>query len=298
MRERRLIGLGLLLSAATPARAECLGSCLDDMVAALASIAVYGIIGIVLLVLLIRAKWRRAGLWGLGSVAVLAVGVPLISQAWLGWKLNRMEAREIVGAPPALATRMPLLITPDEYCNDNACEAVLRGRGTAGAYVIPTRALEGRDLTQAVALTDLPLEFWAQTSVTGNIRRSALTPEERRAAAQRIDYLVVTTWPFHPSDPGPIEAALRLNPEASGMGTGAAVRLMLAPLDPGQRVLNLTTLRPNILDLSLVDLALEIPLAPRNDRDAENSPAGLEAAARAICPASDPSGNCVSLLER
>ena len=112
MRERRLIGLGLLLSAATPARAECLGSCLDDMAAALASIAAYGVIGIVLLVMLIRAKWRRAGLWGLGIVTVLAVGVPLISQAWVGWKLSRMEAREIAGEPPALATRTPLLITP------------------------------------------------------------------------------------------------------------------------------------------------------------------------------------------
>ncbi len=295
---RVLIGWAILLAATGSARAECLGSCLDDMAAALASMAVYGIIGIVLLVMLIRAKWRRAGLWGLGIVAVLAVGVPLVSQAWLSWKLSRMEAREIVGEPPALASRVPLLITPDEYCSDNACEAVLRGRGAAGAYVILTSAFEGMDLTEAVGLADLPLEFWAQTSVADDSRRRVLTPEERREAAERIDYLVVTTWPFYPSEPGPIEAGLRLNPEVPGMGAGAAVRLLLAPLEPGQGALNLTALRPDILDLSLVDLALAIPLAPRNDMDAENSPAGLEAAARAICPASDPGGNCVSLLER
>ena len=29
-----------------------------------------------------------------------------------------------------------------------------------------------------------------------------------------------------------------MNPEMSGMGSGAAVRLMLAPLDPGQGALN------------------------------------------------------------
>jgi len=298
VRKRRLIGLGLLLSAATPARAECLGSCLDDMVAALASIAAYGVIGIVLLVMLIRAKWRRAGIWGLGITALLAIGVPLVSQAWLGWALKRMEAREILGEPPALISRTPLLITPDQYCSYDACEAVLRGRGAAGAYVILTPALDGMDLTQAVSLVDLPLEFWAQPSVADDIRRSVLTLEERREAAARIDYLVATARPFYPSDPGPIEAGLRMNPEMSGMGSGAAVRLLLAPLDPGQGALNLTTLRPDILDLSLVDLALAIPLAPRNDRDADNSPAGLEAAVRAICPASDPSGNCVSLLER
>lgn len=271
---------------------------MDDMVAALASIAVYGIIGIVLLVMLIRARWRRAGLWGLGTVAVLAVGVPLISQVWLGWKLGRMEAREIVGEAPALTTRLPLLVTPDGYCSDNACEAVLRGRGVAGAYVIVTPALEGVDLAAPVALADLPLEFWAQTSVAGDIRRRPLTPEERREAAERIDYLVVTTRPYYPSDPGPIEAALEMNPAASGMGKGAAVRLLLAPLDAGQGVLTLTTLRPDILDLSLADLALALPLAPRNTRDADNRPAGLEEAAQAICPALDPSGNCVSLLER
>lgn len=296
--KRGLIGLGVLLATTGPGQAECLGSCMDGLVATLVSMLVYGVIGIVLLIMLTRAKWRRAGLWGLGIVAVLAVGLPLVSQVWLGWKLSRMEAREIVGEPQALASRVPLLVTPDEYCSDNACEAVLRGRGAAGAYVILTPALEGRDLLQAVSLSDLPLEFWVQTSVAGELQRRVLTPEERREAAERIDYLVVTTWPYYPSNPGPIEAALQMNPGVSGMGRGAAVRLLLAPLDAGQAVLSLTTLQPDILDLSLADLALAVPLAPRNTRNADNRPIGLEAAAQTICPAVDPSGNCVSLLER
>jgi hypothetical protein len=265
--------------------------------AALLSIVAYGLIGIVLLVMLIRGKWRRAGLWGLGIVAVLAVGVPLVSQAWLGWKLRGVEAREIRGEPPALATRTPLLITPDEYCSETACEAVLRGRAAAGTYVILARALDGMDLTETVPVQDLPLEFWVQTSVAGEIKRRVLSAEERHVAAGRINYLVVTSRPYYASDPGPIEAALRSNPGVSGMGRGEAVRLLMAPLDPPKE-LTLTSLRPDLLDLSLQGRALAIPLAPRNDASADNSPIGVEAAARAICPANDPSGNCLSLLER
>lgn len=298
MQAGRLIGLGLLIVAAGPARAECLGSCLDDLAAALASIAAYGVIGIVLLVMLIRAKWRRAGLWGLGIVTLFAVGVPLISQAWVSWKLNRLEAHEIVGEPQALVTRTPLLITPDEYCSDTACEAVLRGCGTAGVHVVLAPALEEEDLSRPVPLADLSLEFWVQTSISGEIRRRVLTEEERREAAKRIDYLVVTTWPYYARAPGPVEMALRNNALVSGLESDAVVRLMLAPLDPADGVLDLSTLRPDILDLSLVRRWLAIPLALRNSWGAENRPTGVEASAQAICPAPDPAGNCVSLLER
>lgn len=292
------IGMGGLVAAATPAQAECLGSCASDLAAAFLSLIAYGIIGIVLLVMLIRAKWRRAGLWALGSLAVLAVGVPLISQAWLGWKLRGVEAREIVSEPPKLSTRTPLLITPDEYCSENACEAVLRGREAAGVYVILTPWLGGIDLSQPVSLADLPLEFWAQTSVGGSIRRKVLTAEERQEAAGRIDYLVVTAWPYYPADPGPIEAALRVNPALSSMGPGEVVRLLLAPLDPGKGVLALASVQPDLLDLSLLDKALALPLAPRNVQSAENASTGADVAARSICPADDPSGNCLSLLGR
>jgi hypothetical protein len=293
-----LIGLCIVLLVTGPVRAECLGACASDLAAAFFSLVVYGLIGIVLLIMLIRAKWRRKGLWGLGIVAVLALGVPLISQAWLSWKLRGVEAREIVGEPPVLAAWTPLLITPDDYCSDNACEAVLRGRGAAGAYVILTRALDGMDLSQAVPLADLPLEVWSPLTASGELPRRTLTPAERQEAAGRIDYLIVTTWPYYPADPGPIEAALRLNPEVSGMGPGEAVRLLLAPMDPGLGTLTLSAVRPDVLDLNLLDKALAIPLAPRNYQRAENRSIGVDAAARAVCPAIDPSGNCGLLLER
>lgn len=290
------IGLTLTL-AAGPAWAECLGSCADDLAAALFSLVVYGLIGLVLLVMLIRRKWRRAGLWGLGIVVVLALGVPLLSQAWGRWAMRGVEAREVVGTPPPLASRTPLLVTPDEYCSDNACEAVLRSRAAAGAYVVRTMALDGMNLTGAVPLADLPLEFWAQPQPGGEITRRTLTSAERQVAASLIDYLVVTTWPYFSPNPGPIEAALRTNPDLSGMGESEAVRLMLAPLDPGAG-LALASVRPDLLDLSLWNRPLAIPLAPRNRQGAGNRPVGVDAAVGAICPASDPDGNCRSLLER
>lgn len=296
MATRWCIGLICALAAGR-ARAECLGSCADDLAAALFSIVVYGLIGIVLLVMLVRRKWRRAGVWALGTIALLAVGVPLVSQAWGRWTLRGMEGREVVGTPPALAGRTPLLLTPDEYCLDSACEAVMRGRGAAGVHVVLTRALDGLDLIPAVSLAALPLELWVQPVPGGEITRRVLSAAERREAADRIDYLVVTTWPYSSPDPGPIEAALRANPALSGMGESEAVRLLLAPIQP-KAGLALASVKPDLLDLTLGDRPLAIPLAPRNRQGAGNGPVGVEAAVGAICPASDPDGICRSLVER
>lgn len=287
-----------LLLVAAPARAECLGACAKDLEAAMLSILIYLVIGIALLVMLIRAKWRRAGLWGLGLVVVLAVGVPLVSQAWTALALRSVEGREIVGTPPRLTERTPLLITPDDYCYDSACEAVVRGRGAAGVHVVLASALDGVDLTQPVAIADLPVQFWAQPTVGGEILRRELTASERQAVAAKIDYLVVTSWPYYPADPGPVEAGLRVNPAVSGMGAGEVVRLLMAPLDPAQCRVAFASMKPDLLDLSLDDHALAIPLAPRNTQSADNSAVGVDAAVAAICPAVDPSGNCRSLLER
>jgi hypothetical protein len=283
---------------AAPAQAECLGSCAKDLEAALLSFVVYVVIGITLLVMLIRAKWRRNGLRGLGLVLALSLGVPLISQAWTAWKLRAVEGREIVALPPKLTGRTPLLITPDEYCSGSACEAVVIGRGVAGVYVVLASALDGMDLTRPVAITDLPVAFWAEPTVGGEIRRRELSAAERQAVAAKIDYLVVTSWAYYNVEPGPIEAALRSNPAVPGMGGGEAVRFLMAPLDPARGEIDVANLKPDLLDLSLLDRALAIPLAPRNTQGAGNDAAGMVAAAAAICPALDPDGICLSLLER
>ncbi len=277
------IGAGLALMAA-PARAECLGSCAKDLEAALLSLVAYVLIGITLLVMLIRARWRRRGLWGLGIVLVLALGVPLVSQGWLAWKLRAVEAREMVGEPSPLAARTPLMIAPGDYCRDDACAEVLHSRGKQGIHVVPVSALEGLDLTGPVALAELPLEWWVEGSDTGEPMRRQLSPAERHDAAAGVDYLVVTSWRYSPADPGPVEAGLRANPRLHDMGPGEAVRLLFAPLTEGEGILSLATLRPDLLDLSLTDRALAIPLAPRNTTRADNAAVGTEAAMRAICP--------------
>ena len=304
MRQLRWYGavltvLGVMIP--IPAAAECLGSCLDGLVATLVSMLVYGVIGIVLLVMLIRAKWRRAGVWSLGALAVLALGVPLVSQAWVGWTLRGVEALEVVGTPPSMAERTPLLITPDDACQYSACEAVVMGRGAAGIYVVAKSALEGLDLTEATAIADLPMEFWAGLGgADGQPVRRYLTPDERKSVAAEVDYLIITNRPYHVSGPGPLEAALRQNPAFEGLASGAAVRLLLAPVPPAGGSLAMAELSPDVLDLTLTDRALAIPLAPKNTTAAGNGVVGLDVAVRAICPNETEAGLqlCQSLLER
>ena len=141
-------GIAGLLCLAAPARAECMGSCLDGMVAALASIVVYGVIGIVLLVMLIRQKWRRAGLRSLAVVAVLAIGVPLLSQAWQLGRAWLLDRHEIVGPLPDLSARTPLVIVAGGAGQYGACGALLWGRTGKAVYLLRVEALAGLDPKQ------------------------------------------------------------------------------------------------------------------------------------------------------
>jgi hypothetical protein len=290
--------MGLIAGAATPLQAECMGACQDALAAALASIAVYGLIGLAVLVMLIRAKWRRAGLWTLTVATVLAIGVPLLSQGWLAVKKLMMQRQEIVGRPPALSDRTPLLIAHDWSCDYGACGAVLMGRGAAGVYAVPPEALSDLDLSGPTPLADLPLEFWA-ASDNGPLRRRQLTPDQRHKAAGEIDYLVYMAASTYLAGPGPVDAALRLNP-AIGLGRGAKVQMLLAPLDPASGVLSIAELRPDLLDLSLTTRALAIPLAPYNTQTANDGPASLDLLVQAICPgqSGQPDLICRDLLDR
>jgi hypothetical protein len=290
----------LAVSFAEPARAECLGSCLDGMVAAMASIAVYAVIAVILLVMLIRTKWRRAGLWSLAAVLVLALGVPLVSQVWQMAKVWSMERFEVVGTPPDLATRTPLVIAADGACDSGACGALLWGRFGRGVYVVPATALAKLDLSRPIPLAELPLERWEDDEATGMERRRELRPEERLKAAEDIDYLIISGLRYSRIEPGALEAAIRQNPDVSGLTEAARVQVLMAPLDRADRALALSALRPDLLDLSLIDWALAIPLAPMNYLPAANQTTGADVAAQALCPGSDHpvDPHCLDLLTR
>jgi hypothetical protein len=293
-------GFGLAVPLATPARAECLGSCLDGMVTALGSIVVYGLIGIVLLVMLVRAKWRRAGFWSLAVVFALAIGVPLISQAVQLGKVRAMERHEIVGAPPPITERTPLVIGADGACQYSACAAVLWGQSGKEVYVLPLESFAGLDMTKPLELDDLPLELWAVEEGSDSLAQRRLAPDERARAAARIDYLVIVGWGYSRVTPNEIGAALRRNPALAGAGDDAQVELLLAPLNPLRPELSLAEVQPDLLDLSLMDWALALPLAPMNETPADNSAAGAEVAARAFCPTPDGAIDlyCLNLLDR
>jgi hypothetical protein len=290
---RRVRIRGLWLSVAVlgipaTAGAECVSqACNDELTTFVLTAAAYLIAALVLLVMLLRRKWRRAGLWALAVAVGLTVGVPLASQAWQALKLRAMEGREVVGTPPALADRAPLLIAATTGCLNDLCGAMLAARGARPSYVLPLAALIGTDLTRPVRLSDLPLEVWTETAdEPRKPRMRVLTTEERQVAAAEIDYLVLSSLPSFFSKAGAIEAGLRLNPALAGMRDGELLRLAMAPLQPGAS-LSLPELRFDILDLWLVDEALALPLGPDSLQRVKNRTAGVEEAVKAICPTVD-----------
>ena len=282
----------------SPAMAECLSPyCYAGLEALIASVLIYGLLALVLLVMLARRKWRRAGGVLLAVALVLAVGVPLVSQGWRAWKLYAMEWREVLGTLPDIDTRVPLLIAQQTQCDYGACMSVLAGAGARGVTVLPPAVLEGLDLSQPIDLAQVPLEHWAITSGSSTTKR-VLSAEDRQAVVARIDYVIITASPFYLSRPGPVEAALVLNPGFSGLGSGEILRLGMAPL-PSTGRLSVADLQFDLADLWLADQALGLPLAPLNWRSSGNTNPGAEAAAQALCPLSGgaPDWGCLNALQ-
>jgi hypothetical protein len=278
------LGFGILVAWPEAAAAECLSGCLDGLVSLLVSAAVYVAIGIGLLVMVLRKPWRRAGLWALGGVLAVAVGFPLASQAWQAWQVRAMERREVLGEPPAMTARTPLLIANPDGCIAYACSVVLAGRGAQETYLVPLDAVQALDLTGPVALADLPIEVWTLFAPdAAEPRMRTLSVAERQAAVARIDYVIIVETPYYLSEPGAFEAGLRSNPDFADLSNATLLAFAMAPVPQGG-VLSLGELRFDILDLWHGDGAFAVPLAPGNWAAADNSFAGLEAAVRALCP--------------
>ncbi len=281
MADRRLISAAVLLTAGS-AQAECLGSCADALAGALIAIVIYGVLGIVVLVMLIRAKWRRAGLWVLISVTVVAVGLPLLSQAWVAWKLKGTVGRELVGSVPNLDTKATLLVTDSlDACYYDPCGLFVQSRGERGTFALQIDAMREVDLGKPLDLSELPLEFWLQTVDGSNTPRSRpLTPQEQEAT-RAIDYLVVLRKNWFSEDQGPVEAALKHRPGLEGLRETERANIVMGPVVGGK--LDLVGMKLDLLDLRLLDSALALILAPHNTQEAGNEIAGRATVVDLLC---------------
>jgi len=272
------LGLG------SPARAECMGACADGLFGVLLAFVVYGGLGLVVLVMLARARWRRGGVRLLIGTVLLAVGLPLLSQAWQDWKHRGMEGREIIGTLPDLSGKVPVLLSDGALsCYSDVCALVLWGAGEAGIHALSLEALAGLDAGTPLALADLPLELWQRPAPgSSEVRSRLLTPEERQQVAGRIDYLVLARKSWFADAQGPVEAALRQRPEFDGLRSGERAHIALGPVAGGK--LDLVGMDFDLLDLWLFDRALALILAPYNRQDAGNRIANRQALADLLCP--------------
>jgi hypothetical protein len=293
---RGVLGLALLMATAGAAQAECLSAkCSNQITIFLFMVAGFVLLAIVILVMLIRPNWRKEGVVLLAlSVAVFA-GIPLASQGWMAFKQSAMERREILGQPPAMTDRTPLVIVSELGCEVGPCKSVLRGRAAAGAYVVTRKSLDRLDLTKPVALAHLPLEFQSFIPLGGQHVSRFLTEAERREAALQIDYVILVgpVLDGYRRDPkklntvGAIDHLLRGNPALADQTEREFVQLAMAPIDPGLGTLSFADLKFDLLELWFFGNSLAIPLSPDHWNQIDNREVTAVAAATSLCPVVD-----------
>lgn len=275
------------------ARAECLGGgCYDGLVAILFLVA-FAVIGLfVLLLVFLPRRWRRFLLWGAGALVAANLIVPMVSAALQSRHLRAMEAREVVGQPPVLATRTPLLIAYEDNCEMTTCGAALLGMGEAGAFVLPMHLAETLDLTGPLVLSDLPLQHWTRASqYDGRPVVRMLNAAERKAAADAIDYLVFTR-PYYLSGTGPFDDALRNHATWRGVGENVTLRFAMAPLPKGAGIFAFRDLSFDLVDLWSLRQRYGAPLFLGLWHEPVNSVAGFDTIAAALCPQAPQEGDC------
>jgi hypothetical protein len=287
------VALAALMATASAAQAECVSAaCNDKLGMFILIVGGFVLLAIVIVVMLIRPNWRKEGVILLAlSVAVFA-GIPLASQGWMALKQAAMERREILGQPPVMADRTPLVIVPEWGCKRGPCDAVLRGRGATGAYVVARKSLDRLDPTKPIPLADLPLEFQSFIPL-GNQRVSRLlSEEERREVAGRIDYVILVgpildgyRYDRRKLDTvGAIDHLLRDNPALAGRTEREFVQLAMAPIDPASGTLLFADLQFDVLELWFFGNALALPLAPDNWNQLGNDSVTADLAGQSLCP--------------
>lgn len=286
-------GIALAILAST-AQAECVSAaCNRQMTIFFWMAGGLGLLAVVILIMLFRAKWRRTGLWLLAAAMAVFAGIPLAQQGWMDMQQAAMERREILGQPPAMAERTPLVIAQAWGCRADACEAALRGRGDKGLYVVLRPALEGVDPAKPLAMADLPISHLIFAGEGKNPVQRVLTPAERQRAAGEIDYVILIGPvldgyrydPFALATTGALDPLLAGNPAVAGLGERAFVQLAMAPVEKG--VLAFADLRLDLLELWFFGNKLGLPLGPDNWVQMQNAKPTNPLAVQSLCPIVD-----------
>lgn len=298
------LGAALTILGGT-AQAECVSAaCNRQITIFFWMVAGFGLLAVVILIMLFRAKWRRTGLWLLAAAMAVFAGIPLAQQGWMDMQQAAMERREILGQPPAMAERTPLVIAQAWGCRADACEAALRGRGDKGLYVVLRLALEGLDPVKPLAVADLPISHVTFAGEGKDPVQRVLTPAERQKVAGEIDYVILVGPvldgyrydPFALATTGALDPLLAGNPAVAGLGERAFVQLAMAPVEKG--VLAFAELRLDLLELWFFGNKLGLPLGPDNWVQMQNDRATNPLAAQSLCPMVDgePDWFCTSVL--
>lgn len=196
-------------------------------------------------------------------------------------------------------------------------------QGPGGILAARLSSLKGLDFTKPVALADLPLELhsiedapeallpgpdaaaepWVIPAEDGGdapgqalkdhsdmddvpgeaFRIRALSAEERKAAAQEIDYVIISGCRDHSL----IDRGLDLHPGLQDLPFDTRVSLAFAPLQKGAGVLDLAALDFDLLDLDWRDMAEGlIPWVSRANWARDRSP-GIGYQVEAFCVAAE-----------
>ncbi len=312
MSERAFRGAGFLLTAlsigaATPVVAECTGQSCHSGFGIGTIIFLLVILGLLfavvaLPVLLIRRKWRPALILAAALGGIFVV-LPLVTRGVAEISFWRSARHEVLGVPPFLAGRVPLLIETDMRC-DYVCKAVVTGAGPRGiislvlahdprmegkegwyvdavapvpkdpsaAILPPTGARDpGAPLTSAATrLAALPLELW-YIGEDKTLYREPLSSEDKARFVANVDYLVIAGNFFGARTRGLPEAwqdLLAEIPALAGLPGSSEPRLLLAAF-PAAGDPDFRNVKIDLLEAQDHSWYFSIPFLPSEESDAQ-----------------------------
>lgn len=297
MRVAKTISTGLLLaiSAAVPARAECLGGCGYGGLIAIVLLAGLAVLALVIFVMIkLGTGWLIK--W-IAAAAVLAFVIPpAVIGAWHDHKRRVFEQRDHAGPLPMLADRTPLVIIGDGLFGcPPALERYVTARAAEGVITVNFLGGDAFDFRKPVRLADLPMErrtreietvvdsyFTEGKKVTFSEERviekvAPLSPAERETVASETDYLVISQC----YGSGDLFTAFRDIPALQAEDERFDIRLALAPIEKGSGLLSIRDLTFDLLDLWYDGETRGFLFAGRRvggDNSIPYDPANLEAA--------------------